>query len=74
MSWNESNTFSKLIYSYLKEELGYPERKNQFFDEQTYVRKRGKKTRRNRTADFLNVVFWLRRESGFFFRVLIYLP
>ena len=44
MSWNEFNTFSKLIYPYLKEELGYPERKSQFFDEQTYVRKRGNKT------------------------------
>ena len=43
MSWNEFNTFSKLIYPYLKEELGYPERKSQFFDEQTYVRKRGNK-------------------------------
>lgn len=37
-------TFSKLIYPYLKEDLGYPERKSQFFDEQTYVRKRGQKT------------------------------
>lgn len=43
MSWNEANTFSNLIYPYLKEDLGYPERKSQFFDEQTYVRKRGNK-------------------------------
>ena len=43
MSWNEFNTFSKLIYPYLNEELGYPPRKTQFFDEQTYVRKRGQK-------------------------------
>ncbi len=42
MSWNELNTFSKLIYPYLEEELGYPERKSHFFDEQTYVRKKGK--------------------------------
>lgn len=44
MSWNEFNTFSKLIYPYLEKELGYPERESQFFDEQTYVRKRGQKT------------------------------
>ena len=43
MDWNEFNTFSKLIYPYLKKELGYPERESQFFDEQTYVRKRGNK-------------------------------
>ena len=44
MSWNEFNTFSKLIYPYLEKGLGYPERESQFFDEQTYVRKRGEKT------------------------------
>ena len=43
MSWNEFNTFSKLIYPYLNESLGYPARKTQFFDEQTYVRKREQK-------------------------------
>ncbi len=39
--WNEFNTFSKLIYPYLEDELGYPRRRSRFFDEQTYVRKRG---------------------------------
>ncbi len=43
MPWNEFNTFSKLIYPYLENNLGYPERGSQFFDEQTYVRKRGKR-------------------------------
>ena len=43
MSWNEFNTFSKLIYPYLNETLGYPLRKTQFFDEQAYVGKRGQK-------------------------------
>lgn len=42
MSRNEFNTFSKLIYPYL-ERLAYPRRESQFFDEQTYVRKRGNK-------------------------------
>lgn len=37
--WNEFNTFSKLIYPYLEEELGYPARKSEYFDEQTWVRK-----------------------------------
>ena len=41
MSWNEFNTFSKFIYPYLEKQLGYPRRENHFFDEQTYVRKRG---------------------------------
>lgn len=40
-NWNEFNTFSKLIYPYLQEELGYPPRKSKLFDEQTWVRKRG---------------------------------
>ncbi len=39
--WNEFNTFSKLIYPYLEEQLGYPPRKSEAFDEQTWVRKRG---------------------------------
>lgn len=44
VSWNEFNTFSKLIYPYLQETLRYPERKSKFFDEQRYVRKKdGKK-------------------------------
>ncbi|MEZ4873074.1 MAG: hypothetical protein R2827_12715 [Bdellovibrionales bacterium] len=41
--WNEFNTFSKLIYPHLNEQLGYPERKTKYFDEQTWVRKRGQK-------------------------------
>ena len=40
-NWNEFNTFSKKIYPYLQEKLGYPARKSECFDEQTYVRKRG---------------------------------
>lgn len=43
MSWNEFNTFSKLIYPHLNKKLGYPDRDSQYFDEQTYVRKRGNK-------------------------------
>ena len=41
---NEFNTFSKLIYPHL-ESLGYPPRQSRFFDEQTWVHKRGKKKR-----------------------------
>ena len=40
--WNEFNTFSKLIYPHL-ENLGYPPRHSEFFDEQTWVHKRGKR-------------------------------
>ncbi len=39
---NEFNTFSKLIYPHL-ESLGYPPRQSRFFDEQTWVHKRGKR-------------------------------
>ena len=39
--WNEFNTFTKLIYPYLEETLGYPPRKSKYFDEQSWVRKRG---------------------------------
>ena len=42
-NWNEFNTFTKLIYPYLQNDLGYPERSSQLFDEQTWVRKRGEK-------------------------------
>lgn len=42
-SWNEFNTFSKLIYPELQNKLKYPERSSKFFDEQTWVRKRGEK-------------------------------
>lgn len=42
-SWNEFNTFSKLIYPELQIKLKYPERSSKFFDEQTWVRKRGEK-------------------------------
>lgn len=41
--WNEFNTFSKLVYPYLQDELNYPERRTNYFDEQTWVRKRGEK-------------------------------
>lgn len=43
-SWNEFNTFSKLIYPHLQDELKYPPRKSKYFDEQTWVRKRGEKS------------------------------
>jgi hypothetical protein len=42
-SWNEFNTFSKLIYPELQIKLKYPERSSKYFDEQTWVRKRGEK-------------------------------
>lgn len=42
-SWNEFNTFSKLIFPHLQNFLKYPDRSSKFFDEQTWVRKRGEK-------------------------------